>query len=158
MFFIILMFFIMWYSSGSIWLPTCIYSGFFILYFIIVIISESTRRANIRGLNCFDLSSVGEFDSFRRRHGGFAGVYVLINKKNNYHYVGQSVDVISRVSSHFQGRGNGDVYADFKYGCPFEVILIPLQEPFNTLNELEREMIRYYGADRQYNKTKGNRG
>lgn len=88
----------------------------------------------------------------------FSGVYVLKNLNQNKNYVGQSVDVIKRVSSHFSGRGNGDVYADYKYGNSFEIILIPFQQPYKSLNALEREMIRQFNADKGYNKTKGNIG
>ena len=150
--------FILYLITGSIEAAMALFVGGALIYAGINILNDSSRRANIRGLNCFDLQSVNEFNSFRESCNRFAGVYVLINKTSGLHYVGQSVDVFSRVNSHFSGRGNGDVYADYKYGCPFEVILIPLQRPYESLNELEREMIRYYGADKEYNKTKGNRG
>lgn len=65
-----------------------------------------------------------------------------------------------RVNAHFTGRGNGDVYADYKYGDPFEISMIALENSgFCTLNELERNVIRRYNAfSNGYNKTRGNRG
>lgn len=158
MFALLFVYFILYLISGSLGIATALFIGGVCIYFGVVILQDESRRATIGGLSCIDLQDVSEFNSYKGCCNSFNGVYVLINKKTGYHYVGQSVNVISRVSSHFSGRGNGDVYADYKYGCPFEIILIPLQEPFDTLNELEREMIRYYRADKEYNKTKGNRG
>ena len=46
----------------------------------------------------------------------FAGVYILFNKTKNMYYVGKGQNVMNRVNNHFTGKGNGDVYADYKYG------------------------------------------
>lgn len=88
----------------------------------------------------------------------FEGCYVLYNKTKEMYYVGQSKTVLARVSRHFKGKGNGDVYADFKYHDEFEVCLIRLAETkYIRLNDLERELIRatnaYYNG---YNSTNGN--
>ena len=90
----------------------------------------------------------------------FAGVYVLYNQTKNMYYVGQGQRVLSRVNAHFTGKGNGDVYADYKYGDLFTITLFALEESgFSSLNELEREAISAYGAYANgYNKTRGNRG
>lgn len=90
----------------------------------------------------------------------FAGVYVLYNQTKNMYYVGQGQQVLSRVNSHFTGKGNGDVYADYKYGDLFTITLFALEESgFSSLNELERDAISAYGAYANgYNKTRGNRG
>ncbi len=90
----------------------------------------------------------------------FAGVYILHNKTKNMYYVGQGKNVFNRVNSHFTGKGNGDVYADYKYGNRFTIKMIALDRSgFNTLNELERNTIARFDAyNNGYNKTRGNRG
>lgn len=90
----------------------------------------------------------------------FAGVYILHNETKDMYYVGQGKRVLDRVNSHFSGRGNGDVYADYRYGDSFTIRIIGLENSgFSNLNELEREMISYYNAyNKGYNKTRGNRG
>ena len=85
------------------------------------------------------------------------GVYILHNQINNQYYVGQSTHVISRLKQHSLGNGgNANVYADYKYGAPFdiEIHLLPDGE---TLNHLEAHYIAVYNAYvNGYNKTKGN--
>lgn len=89
----------------------------------------------------------------------FAGVYILFNQSKNMHYVGQGKQVLNRVNAHFTGKGNGDVYADYKYGDSFTIKMIALENSgFDTLNELERHTIARYNAfSKGYNKTRGNR-
>lgn len=90
----------------------------------------------------------------------FAGVYILYNNTKNMYYVGQGKKVFQRVNNHFTGHGNGDVYADYKYGDKFTIKMIALENSgFTTLNELERNTIATYDAyAKGYNKTRGNRG
>lgn len=90
----------------------------------------------------------------------FAGVYILYNHTKNMYYVGQGKKVFQRVNSHFTGHGNGDVYADYKYGDKFTIKMIALANSgFGTLNELERNAITTYNAyAKGYNKTRGNKG
>ena len=90
----------------------------------------------------------------------FAGVYILYNQSKNQYYIGQAKEVLNRVNNHFRGRGNGDVYADYKYGDKWTIRLIALADSgFTTLNELEREMIHAYNAyEDGYNRTRGNKG
>lgn len=90
----------------------------------------------------------------------FAGVYILYNYSKNMYYVGQGKKVFQRVNCHFTGHGNGDVYADYKYGDSFTITMIALENSgFDTLNELERNTIKTYNAySKGYNKTRGNRG
>lgn len=90
----------------------------------------------------------------------FEGVYILYNHTKNMYYVGQGKNVFQRVNSHFTGHGNGDVYADYKYGDEFTIKMIALENSgFETLNELERNTITTYNAYSQgYNKTRGNKG
>lgn len=89
----------------------------------------------------------------------FAGVYILYNESKNMYYVGQGKQVLNRVNAHFTGKGNGDVYADYKYGDRFSIKMIALENSgFNSLNELERNTIaRYKAFSNGYNKTRGNR-
>jgi hypothetical protein len=90
----------------------------------------------------------------------FPGVYILYNNTKKMYYVGQGQNVFNRVNNHFRGHGNGDVYADYKNGDKFSIKMISLENSgCETLNELERKIIRTYGAyTRGYNRTRGNRG
>ncbi|MGX9930132.1 GIY-YIG nuclease family protein [Virgibacillus salarius] len=88
----------------------------------------------------------------------FAGVYILHNKSKDLYNVGQGKQVLNRVKSHFTGKGNGDVYADYKYGDNLTIKMIAFKNSgFNTLNELERHTITTYNAyNNGYNRTRGN--
>ncbi len=90
----------------------------------------------------------------------FEGVYILFNRSRNLYYVGQSLRVFSRVNSHFTGKGNGDVYADYIYGDDFRIRMISLKgSGYRNLDDLERETIERYDAyAKGYNRTKGNMG
>ena len=90
----------------------------------------------------------------------FTGVYILHNSSKNMYYVGQGKSVYKRVNAHFTGHGNGDVYADYKYGDAFTIRMISLvNSGFNNLDELERNTILAYDAyNSGYNRTRGNRG
>lgn len=92
------------------------------------------------------------------RQSDFTGVYVLHNVTKDMYYVGQSVKVINRVGQHLTGHGNGNVYADFKYGDEFEVSTVSLVESgYGSLNDLERDTIAAYDAyNHGYNRTAGN--
>lgn len=89
----------------------------------------------------------------------FEGVYILYNKTQKKYYVGQGKNVIGRVNSHFTGKGNGDVYADYKYGDEFVIRIIALKHSgYRNLNALERSAINTYDAYASgYNKTRGNK-
>lgn len=89
----------------------------------------------------------------------FTGVYILHNETKEKYYVGQSVRVLSRITQHLTGHGNGDVYADYKNGDEFTVQTISLiSSGYLSLNDLERDAIRAYDAfDNGYNRTRGNR-
>ena len=90
----------------------------------------------------------------------FPGVYILYNHTKDIYYVGQGKKIFQRVNNHFTGHGNGDVYADYKYGNYFTIKMIALEgSGFRTLNELERNTIKTYNAfSKGYNKTRGNKG
>lgn len=71
------------------------------------------------------------------------------------YYVGQSITVLHRAAHHFQGRGNGDVYADYKYGDNFEILIKTCIS--EDLDDLESFLIKKYDAyDKGYNKNLGN--
>lgn len=96
--------------------------------------------------------------TLRRRYGR-EGVYIIHNKDKDMYYVGQGNNFTERVNSHFTGSGNGDVYADYKYGDEFTIRLLYLSRTeYDSLNDLERDMITHYNAfHKGYNKTRGNR-
>ncbi|MFI3685165.1 GIY-YIG nuclease family protein [Vagococcus fluvialis] len=100
------------------------------------LLGESSRHANIQN---------------------FSGVYILYNKSKDLYYVGQSIKVLDRIGNHFKGRGNGDVYADYKYGDEFTIRTIALKNsPYDNLNDLERFAIKTFNAyEKGYNKNKG---
>lgn len=92
-----------------------------------------------------------------------SGVYVILIK-NHYSYlgsfrtyrdvyVGQSLTLYQRVHDHFNGHGNGDVYADCKYNKRVYVKLIPCSP--DEMNSLEIKLIKFYDATKSYNVTKG---
>ena len=121
-------------------------------------IKEDAKRT-YQFLSGFTELSAKEFLLKKKSIGETTGVYILYNKTKNMYYVGQATKTIQRVSNHLSGRGNGDVYADYKYGDEFTVKIIPLNKSnYNTLDELERVMIDTYNAySTGYNKTRGNR-
>ena len=91
------------------------------------------------------------------------GVYVILifNKRvrggNFYNYrdvyVGQSKTMANRVHNHLIGKGNGDVYADVKYG---KYVYIQLNYcNYGEMNDLEKKLIKKYNAQESYNNTKG---
>lgn len=99
-----------------------------------------------------------EFFDLRKSAVEFVGVYILHNLDRNMYYVGQSVRVLSRVNQHFTGHGNGDVYADFKYGDTFTIRCLSLANSgYGSLDALEKDFIKRYNANvTGYNKTQGN--
>ena len=90
--------------------------------------------------------------------GDIVGVYIIWNQTKNMFYVGQAKKLYFRVNQHFTGHGNGDVYADYKYGNQFRIQLITLRESgYDDLDKLERDLIvRYHANVDGYNRTSGN--
>ena len=88
----------------------------------------------------------------------FVGVYIIYNKTKDMYYVGQAKKVLARASQHFTGHGNGDVYADYKYGDEFTIKTISLNTSgYSSLDRLEKDTIETYEAfSSGYNKTRGN--
>ena len=106
-----------------------------------------------------------EFFALRSSYRGhlqdfdFMGCYITHNLRNGKYYIGQATHVPQRVNAHFTGKGNGDVYADYRYGHPFEIQLIDITTTtYRRLDDMERELIDMFDAcSVGYNKTKGNK-
>lgn len=145
---------------------------YIILIFLFQVRQQKKIREQIFGLanNTLELTTKEFLEMRNKSFGGkgralysnnynFAGVYILHNKSKDLYYVGQGKQVLNRVNNHFTGKGNGDVYADYKYGDYWTIKMIALEKSgFNTLNELERYAIETYDAyKRGYNKTRGNK-
>ena len=87
-----------------------------------------------------------------------SGVYIIHNRSKRKYYVGQAKHIVSRANSHFTGKGNGRVYADYIYGDRFSIRFVALKgSREKDLNSLERKYIKKYRArETGYNRTKGN--
>ena len=87
-----------------------------------------------------------------------AGTYVLHNQEDDKYYVGQATSFQRRLHQHFTGKGNPDVYFDYRSRKSFTIYLFPLNgSRFNNLNDQERHYIAKYRAfEEGYNKTHGN--
>lgn len=96
------------------------------------------------------------------KYNDMAGCYVILifgevpnegfsNYENSY--IGQSVNVCQRVHNHFNGKGNGDVYADRKFGKLIYVQFFPCAR--ENMNSLEKSLIAAFDSTASYNKTKG---
>lgn len=139
------------------------------LYFIIrTIISllrylherrESRRmsRQMRRLVNESFVVSADEFLEDADKYENYVGVYVVYNKTRDMHYVGQATRTVDRLKNHLTGHGNGDVYADYKYGDEMYISVLPYDLSYGTLNDMEADFIEYFDACANgYNKTKGN--
>lgn len=91
-------------------------------------------------------ASAEEFMSQRKaltQQGEITGIFIVHNTTKDLYYVGHSAKAIDRAAIQFLGRGNCDVYADYKYGDSFSVRLIPLLgSGYENLNELKRAAIQ----------------
>lgn len=77
------------------------------------------------------------------QQGEITGIFIVHNATKDLYYVGQSAKAIDRAAIQFLGRGNCDVYADYKYGDSFSVRIVPLSESgYESLNELKRAAIQ----------------
>ena len=146
-----------------------------IVFIIVIFLFQARQQKKIRkqifelANNTLELTPEEFFKMRNKSFGGrgkalysnnynFAGVYILFNKSKDLYYVGQGKQILNRVNGHFTGKGNGDVYADYKYGDDWTIKMIALEGcGFNSLNELERYAIETYDSyQRGYNKTRGN--
>lgn len=89
----------------------------------------------------------------------FTGVYLIHNLTLNKYYAGQSLHVLKRVNDHFNGKGNPDLFFDYRIGNVFSIETISLTESkYLSLNALERDVINKYGCfNHGYNKKLGNK-
>ena len=148
-------------------------AALYLLFLLIRALRGGRVKRRVRALarNAVEMTPNEFFRLRNRSEGGrgrahisgkydFEGVYILYNRTKSMYYVGQAQSVLGRINQHLTGHGNGDVYADYKYGDRFTVTAIRLRgSGFGTLNELERHAISVYNAySRGYNKTRGNRG
>lgn len=99
-----------------------------------------------------------EFFELRKGSKDFEGVYIIHNITKDKYYVGQSVHVLQRVNKHMTGYGNGDVYADYKYGDRFTIKCLSLEKSgYSSLDRLEKDFIERHDAkEHGYNRRKGN--
>lgn len=92
------------------------------------------------------VASADEFMSQRKaltQQGEITGIFIVHNATKDLYYVGQSAKAIDRAAIQFLGRGNCDVYADYKYGDSFNVRIVPLPgSGYENLNELKRAAIQ----------------
>ena len=106
---------------------------------------------------------VSEKERTGLKYNDFSGCYVILifakpvrgrrfSRWENI-YIGQSVNVCQRVHNHFNGKGNGNVYADVRDGKYVYVRLIPVKQ--KRLNDMETALIEAFSATESYNKTKG---
>lgn len=111
-------------------------------------------------LSSFNSITPAEFFELKNMQtGDSVGVYVIHNETKNMYYVGQAKRLFFRINQHFTGHGNGDVYADYKYGNDFSIQIIKLSDSgYSDLDRLEKDLIEKYDAyNSGYNKTAGNR-
>lgn len=62
------------------------------------------------------------------QQGEITGIFIVHNATKDLYYVGQSAKAIDRAAIQFLGRGNCDVYADYKYGDSFNVRIVRFQK------------------------------
>lgn len=92
----------------------------------------------------------------------FGGCYILRNMQTGKVYVGQSVDVPSRIYQHLSDSGGcHGVYDDFCNQSDFEICMINKDDTRYAcdadLNRFERDLIAAYDAYHSgYNMTRGN--
>ena len=117
-------------------------------------IAEGHRPLSPEGFFELRTSYKGHMQDF-----DFMGCYVIHNLTNGMYYVGQATHVPQRVNAHFTGKGNGDVYADYRYGNQFEIYMVDITTTnYRRLDDLERDLIATYDAyNHGYNKTRGNK-
>lgn len=98
------------------------------------------------------------FEVKKHQTGDIVGVYIIHNESKDMYYVGQAKRLFFRINQHFTGHGNGDLYADYKYGDDFAIKIIPLADSgYQDLDLLEKDLIKKYDAyNSGYNRTSGN--
>lgn len=152
----------------SIWLIPIIlvpimlamFSGMFFLIYkkrnkVLADVENKLNTSEVFTINSFiDMYENIKRNNIRLNDVDKPGVYVILNKTKNMNYVGQSKRVLQRINQHITGKGNGDVYADFKYVDDFEVFVIKCDE--SELDIVEKNLIKKYEAfSKGYNRNRG---
>lgn len=99
------------------------------------------------------------FDIRNKQIDDSVGVYIIYNQTKDMYYVGQAKRMFFRLNQHFTGHGNGDVYADYKYGDEFTIRIVKLSESgYSDIDKLGKDLIEKYNAfETGYNRTRGNK-
>ena len=140
-------------SSANIYGSLSFLCLFFFVDGLLLVITASKQQEKLLGLRQSLLeddpqivASAEEFMAQRKsltQQGEITGIFIVHNATKDLYYVGQSAKAIDRAAIQFLGRGNCDVYADYKYGDSFSVRIIPLSESgYESLNELKRTAIQ----------------
>lgn len=138
---------------GSLSFLFLLFGLFFFVDGLLLVITASKQQEKLLGLRQSPLeddpqivASAEEFMAQRKsltQQGEITGIFIVHNATKDLYYVGQSAKAIDRAAIQFLGRGNCDVYADYKYGDSFSVRIIPLSESgYESLNELKRTAIQ----------------
>ncbi|WP_373581292.1 hypothetical protein [Collinsella aerofaciens] len=138
---------------GSLSLTFLLFGLFFFVDGLLLVITASKQQEKLLGLHQSILeddpqiaASAEEFMSQRKaltQQGEITGIFIVHNASKDLYYVGHSTKAIDRAAIQFLGRGNCDVYADYKYGDSFSVRIIPLLgSGYESLNEFKRAAIQ----------------
>lgn len=138
---------------GSLSFPFLLFGLFFFVDGLLLVITASKQQEKRLGIRQSLLendpqivASAEEFMAQQKaltQQGEITGIFIVHNATKNLYYVGQSAKAIDRAAIQFLGRGNCDVYADYKYGDSFSVRIIPLSgSGYESLNELKRTAIQ----------------
>lgn len=138
---------------GSLSFTFLLIGLFFFVNGLLLVITASKQQEKLLRLrqslledNPQIVASAEEFMAQRKaltQKGEITGIFIVHNATKDLYYVGQSAKAIDRAAIQFLGRGNCDVYADYKYGDSFNVRIIPLLgSSYESLNELKRAAIQ----------------
>lgn len=138
---------------GSLSFPFLLFGLFFFVDGLLLVITASNQQEKLLGIRQSLLeddpqivASAEEFIAQRKaltQQGEITGIFIVHNATKDLYYVGQSAKAIDRAAIQFLGRGNCDVYADYKYCDSFNVRIIPLSGScYESLNELKRAAIQ----------------
>ena len=110
---------------GSLSFTFLLFGLFFFVDGLLLVITASKQQEKLLGLRQSLLeddpqivASAEEFMSQRKalnQQGEITGIFIVHNATKDLYYVGQSAKAIDRAAIQFLGRGNCDVYADYKY-------------------------------------------
>lgn len=133
------------------------------------VLRNSVLSGRFISLDEFESNWIADRPSARRgkghigyKYNDMIGCYVILifgetpnGEFSNYEnsYIGQSVNVCQRVHNHFNGKGNGDVYVDRKFGKLIYVQFFPCAR--ENMNSMEKSLIAAFDSTASYNKTKG---